>query len=238
MSVARYSIAETVGISAASIVIFRNIYRVVSPEFGNTSETVQRRGSIYIDLGLGFGLSIVQMVIGQCQVIIQPYCDNDLSRCRILYRRARLCHIGRPGLHLVRFDYTTVYGTHVLLACDYWGDIIWIWMWVTRSFLYVPSSVCQKIWSSEHALPATLQSEQHFPVVISTLATTLGWWPYPPSKRSWSFRSTLISCGQMRRRYVLGRDGQIFMHNGPIFRHPRGPVGDPIPQPNRDDGLP
>ena len=64
---ARYSIAETVGISAAVVVIVRNIYYVVSLEFGNMSETmVQHRCPMFIDLGLGFGLSVVQMVIGQC----------------------------------------------------------------------------------------------------------------------------------------------------------------------------
>jgi hypothetical protein len=65
--VARYSIAETVGISASIVVIFRNLYNVVSLEFGNVSGTiVRRRRSMYIDLGLGFGLSVVQMVIGKC----------------------------------------------------------------------------------------------------------------------------------------------------------------------------
>lgn len=64
---ARYSVAETVGISAAVVVIFRNVYYVVSLEFGNVSETmVQHRCSLFIDLGLGFGLSVAQMVIGQC----------------------------------------------------------------------------------------------------------------------------------------------------------------------------
>lgn len=64
---ARYSIAETVGISASIVVIFRNLYNVVSLEFGNVSGTiVRRRRSMYIDLGLGFGLSVVQMVIGKC----------------------------------------------------------------------------------------------------------------------------------------------------------------------------
>jgi len=113
--VARFDAGNNVGSSGATLVIVRNLYGIISSKSVDRSKKTERH-AVYVDLGIGFGLPVLQMVIEYC-IASEDYAILEDVGCTVFIYNSVLSFVLMYCWPIIIGIIAFIYGCLIIQIC-------------------------------------------------------------------------------------------------------------------------